>query len=44
MMLHQPDWNPTILKEAGVTEEMVAGLGKELADVNGIMKYSKNGH
>lgn len=30
MMLHTPDWSPTILQEAGVTEENVACLGKLL--------------
>jgi SRSO17 transposase len=32
MMLHKPDWNKDILKEAGITEEMVMGLGQELSD------------
>jgi len=32
MMLHKPDWNPTILEDSGITEEMIKKLGKELED------------
>ena len=32
MMLQKPDWNPTILEEAGITEQMVINLGNELAE------------
>lgn len=32
MMLQTPDWSPTILEEAGITEEMVKNLGNELAE------------
>ena len=32
MMLQTPDWSPTLLEEAGVTEAMVEGLGGELSD------------
>ncbi len=32
MMLNTPDWNPTILKEAGVTPEEVENLGSMLND------------
>jgi len=32
MMLHKPDWNPEILKEAGITESMVINLGNELSE------------
>jgi SRSO17 transposase len=32
MMLQKPDWSPTILEEAGITEQTVANLGCELAD------------
>jgi len=31
MMLQVPDWNPGIIKQAGITEEMVTNLGVELA-------------
>lgn len=31
MMLQKPDWNQTILEEAGITEKMVLNLGEELA-------------
>lgn len=32
MMLQKPDWNPGILTDAGITEEMVRNLGNELDD------------
>jgi SRSO17 transposase len=32
MMLHKPDWNPEILVQAGITEEMVGGLGALLEE------------
>jgi len=32
MMLQTPDWNPNILEEAGITEQMVLALGNELAE------------
>jgi len=32
MMLHTPDWSPTILEEAGITEQTVLNLGNELAE------------
>ena len=32
MMLHKPDWSPTILEDAGITEQMVMNLGNELAE------------
>ena len=32
MMLQTPDWNPSILEEAGITESMVMGLGDELSN------------
>jgi hypothetical protein len=32
MMLHKPDWNPEILVQAGITEEMVEGLGNLLEE------------
>jgi len=32
MMLHKPDWSPTILEEAGITEQAVLNLGNELAE------------
>jgi SRSO17 transposase len=31
MMMQTPDWSPTILEEAGITEQMVMNLGDELA-------------
>jgi len=32
MMLQKPDWNPSILSEAGITENMVMNLGEELSE------------
>ena len=32
MMLHKPEWNPAILEEAGITENMVMNLGNELSE------------
>lgn len=32
MMLQKPDWNPGILTDAGITEDMVRNLGNELDD------------
>jgi len=32
MMLQTPDWNPTILEDSGITEEMVRKLGNELEE------------
>jgi len=31
MMLQVPDWNPDILKDSGITEQMVSSLGDELS-------------
>lgn len=32
MMLHKPDWNPRILAQAGITDEVVGGLGNLLEE------------
>jgi len=32
MMLQRPDWNPSILEDSRINEEMIKNLGKELAD------------
>jgi hypothetical protein len=32
MMLQRPDWNPKILAQAGITDEVVAGLGNLLEE------------